>query len=68
MCSPIFLDNVAYWHFDLIFFFLHCPQEQDGLLCPFPHLYVRGRTFFYSLRIVLYFRLDKKSATTLGKL
>lgn len=45
MCSPIFLDNVVYWHFDLMVF-VHCPQERDCLLCSLPHLYVRGRTFF----------------------
>lgn len=44
-CSPIFLDSVVYWHFDLDIFFLHCPQEQDCLFCPFPHLYVKRGTF-----------------------
>lgn len=53
---------VVYWHFDEVSFFLHCPQEWDGLLCPFPHFYVMGRTLFslWGLYFIL-FLVNKKN-------
>lgn len=41
MCSPIFLNSVVYWHFDLMFFFF-AAHKNGTVFSALSHIYMLG--------------------------